>query len=262
MKKENTGIPAAGFRLFFILLTGFGLAVSTAAAAGTSVGETVSATIAVQKKTDKSRIEWKDEKEKCQAEYENLLAEKDFLEKRENRLIRKTKTVRESIAEHKRRLMEMARVSEGIESYLENVLVFLKAFIAEDLPFLQEERKNRLVYLEESLADTNLTPGEKYRRVMEAVEIEADYGSTVESYDEIVLIDGRKTAVDILRLGRLSLFFLAKNGKASGFYNPAEKKWAFLDSSETKQIANCIEMARQQRTIDFVSLPIGAIAVK
>jgi len=53
----------------------------------------------------------------------------------------------------------------------------LDKFVAEDLPFLKEERTQRVEILKHLLTDPQTGVAEKYRRILEAYQIEADYGA-------------------------------------------------------------------------------------
>ncbi|MBW2036540.1 MAG: DUF3450 family protein [Deltaproteobacteria bacterium] len=65
--------------------------------------------------------------------------------------------------------------------------------------------------------------------------------------------------MDILRLGRLSLFCQTPDGKLVGHYDRAAGRWGLLPSKYRRQINRAVEMARRERTIDLVRLPIGRI---
>src|SRR3546814_3064625 len=71
----------------------------------------------------------------------------------------------------------------------------LEKFVALDLPFLHNERQARIDNLKQALGDPQVNAGEKFRRILEAYQIEVDYGRTlgVERID----IDG--SSMDVLR---------------------------------------------------------------
>jgi CRISPR/Cas system-associated endonuclease Cas3-HD len=106
-----------------------------------------------------------------------------------------------------------------LESYLGSTVTALEEFIQQDLPFLRKERKMRLASIRETLSHPEKTAAEKYRRVMEAFQVEAEYGRTVEVYQETIDIEGQPILVDILRLDRLSLFCQSPDGKIAAHYD-------------------------------------------
>ncbi len=104
---------------------------------------------------------------------------------------------------------------------------------------------------------------EKYRRLMEALEIEADYGQTTEVYQQSIMLDegtnDQMVMVDILRVGRLALFFRTPNGQKVGHWDRANEKWALLPDKYRRNINSAMEMALRRRTVEMVKLPLGRI---
>ena len=97
---------------------------------------------------------------------------------------------------------------------------------------------------------------------METLQIETEYGRTLEVYQETIDLKNRSVLVDILRLGRLSIFCQTPDGKVAGVYNRATRAWTILSSRYSRDIGKTIEMARHERTVDLVRLPIGRIIPK
>jgi hypothetical protein len=55
------------------------------------------------------------------------------------------------------------------------------------------------------LAD--VTNAEKFRRLIEAYQIENNYGNTIEAYRANIELNGVISSVDFLRLGRIALYY-------------------------------------------------------
>ena len=66
----------------------------------------------------------------------------------------------------------------------------LQVFVDNDLPFLTDERAERLQGLRDIMYRADVTNSEKYRRVMEAYQQENEYGRTIESYKGLLEIGG------------------------------------------------------------------------
>ncbi len=135
----------------------------------------------------------------------------------------------------------------------------LAQFIELDVPFLAEERANRISRLRETLERADVTVAEKFRSVLEAYEIEVDYGRNIESYRQLLEIGGVERSVDILRIGRVGLFYQTEDGAYTGVWNNDAREWQQLtDSQSRNEIKKGIRMAGGQLAPDLLLLPIEA----
>jgi len=66
--------------------------------------------------------------------------------------------------------------------------------------------------------------------------------------------------VDVLRLGRVALFWRTPDGARAGVYDPGAAAWVERDSGERRRIGLALEMATRTRPIEVVDLPLGRIA--
>ena len=131
----------------------------------------------------------------------------------------------------------------------------LEGFIALDVPFLGEERARRLAELRNLMRRADVTNAEKYRRIVEAFQIENDYGRTIEAYRG-TLDDGK--TVDFLRVGRIALVYQTLDGLNNGVWDQANTRWADLDSSYSTPIKAGLKIARKQSAPDLIRLPLPA----
>jgi hypothetical protein len=134
----------------------------------------------------------------------------------------------------------------------------LENFIKLDLPFLPEERTQRLEILKEMLARADVTNAEKYRRILEAYQIENDYGNTIEAYRSDLNLNGTETEVDFLRLGRVAIYYQRLDGSESGFWNKASKNWESLPLNYSNSIRKGLRIARKEAAPDLLTLPVPA----
>lgn len=234
---------------------------SVAGTRANQIQEKVIQTIEVQRQTQKYEDAWAKKKAELLAHYRSLKANKGHLERLKLETERALDSQKTRVAELERKIKESARIREELQSYLESVVAQLEEFIKRDLPFLLKERTNRITSIKDTLVNPDISPAEKYRRVMEAVQVETEYGRTVEVYQDSIELDGKGVLVDVLRLGRLSLFCQTPDGKVVGHYDRVSGKWAPLPSRYRREINRAVEMARRERTIDLVKLPIGRIIV-
>ena len=221
--------------------------------------EKVTKTIEIRQETQKKEDAWAGKKTELMARYRSLKANQEHLEKVKLKTERALSAQKTLVAEFERKTKESARIREELQSYLESVITQLEKFIKNDLPFLSKERDDRLTSIKEALARPDIPAAEKYRRVMEALQVEAEYGHTVEVYQDTIALDGQSVLVDILRVGRLSIFSQTPDGKMVGHYDRVAEGWVSLPSKYCKDINKAVEMARRERTIELVKLPIGRI---
>ncbi len=230
--------------------------------AGTEADEiqkTVVEAIEIRQDAQKREDAWAGTRAELTTRYRSLKANREHLEKVKFKTEKALTARKVRLAEYERRIRETARIREELECYLESVTANLEEFIKKDLPFLPEERSIRLSSIKEIMARPDKPVTEKYRMVMESIQVETEYGRTVEVYQDTVDLDGQSVLVDILRLGRLSLFCRTRDGKKTGHYNQAAQGWEVLPSTYCREINKAVQMACRRRTIDMVRLPVGRI---
>ena len=133
----------------------------------------------------------------------------------------------------------------------------LEQFVNLDLPFLLQERKQRVARLRNNLNRSDLSAAEKFRQVLEAYKIESEYGTLIDSYTDIVNIAGQDREVNILRVGRIALLYQTANKQHSAVWNKKTKQWQPIeDTDEQAAIAKGIRMANKQVAVDMLELPI------
>lgn len=132
----------------------------------------------------------------------------------------------------------------------------LAQFVANDVPFLVDERTRRVDQLRDIMGMADVTPSEKFRRVFEAFQIENDYGRTIEAYRGQVALNGGELEGTLLRFGRVGLYFQTEDENLSAMWNPATKQWVELSGSYSGAIKQGIRIAESQVAPDLVRLPV------
>jgi hypothetical protein len=220
----------------------------------------VAQSIDTRQNTQKKTEQWQDLKSDLTMRYDKLRYENEALNKTNKILIKEEKKHRvlnKSLREEKK---ENLRIQKEMLPFLMSVQEHLQTLIENDIPFLQTERKNRLNKLKKLMEDIDVTIAEKFRKVMEALLIEAEYGNTIEVYQEKVSLDGNQILGNVFRLGRISMFFLLFDKSKAAVFNVQENKWVSLDEQYIPAITSGVEMASKQRSVELISLPLGKIA--
>lgn len=134
----------------------------------------------------------------------------------------------------------------------------LEQFIKLDLPFLPEERQQRLALLKQMVNRADVSHAEKFRRILEAYQIENDYGNTIEAYRADISLNGTTSSVDFLRLGRVALYYQRLDGSESGFWSKENNRWETLSSDYRNAIRQGLRIARKEAAPDLLTLPVPA----
>jgi hypothetical protein len=149
-------------------------------------------------------------------------------------------------------------VGRSVTPLMLRMIDALEKFVALDIPFLIEERTERIAELRRVMNRADVTGAEKYRQIMEAYQIENEYGRTIESYRGTIDIEGRETTVDFLRFGRIALVYQSLDEAQSGGWDASSGSWMPLDSSYRPSIRNGLRIARKQSAPDLIRLPLPA----
>jgi|TARA_B100001063_G_scaffold245210_1_gene280208 hypothetical protein len=150
-------------------------------------------------------------------------------------------------------LVQVVVMQRQIPPLAQRMLESLETFINLDTPFRIEERTNRIDLVRSSLAKPKVTASEQVRQVLEAYNIEAEYGRKIDTY-ESSLSDG--TVVNILVIGRIGMFYQTKDEQSSGRWNNDTASWDELPGSYRKPIRDGIRMAKKLAPTDMLLMPI------
>jgi hypothetical protein len=153
----------------------------------------------------------------------------------------------------------VALIERQIVPMMTRMIDSLEDFIELDTPFLLEERTERIGRLRDMMERSDVTAAEKFRQVIEAYQIENDYGRTIEAYKGTVDIDGREQEVDFLRIGRVSLAYQSIGGQHTGAWDPESQSFVSLPPETYKSnVAQGIRIARKQVAPDLLIVPVTA----
>ncbi|MBI2969862.1 MAG: DUF3450 domain-containing protein [Gammaproteobacteria bacterium] len=155
---------------------------------------------------------------------------------------------------------EVAIIQRQIVPLMLRMLEGLGQFIELDVPFLLEERRNRVTRLKATLERADVTSAEKFRAVLEAFQIENDFGRTIEAYKgSLEVAPGKTQEVDFLRIGRIALLYQSVGGQYNGYWDKNGRSWQPLTEPEYRNhIAKGLQIARKQIAPDLIMMPVNA----
>ena len=149
-------------------------------------------------------------------------------------------------------------INRQIFPLMERMIDGLEQSIALDIPFLMEERTRRVEVLKETLERSDVSVAEKFRKVMEAYQIEMDYGSSNEYYVQSLEIDGSVREYNMLRIGRIGLYFQSDDTSITGWWNSELGAYEILGNEHRNEVRKGIRVARQLIAPELVLLPVPA----
>lgn len=164
---------------------------------------------------------------------------------------------------------QMARIDESIDQVaiiqrqmtplVIRMIDGLEQFIELDVPFNREERMQRVKFLRDNLDRADVTVAEKFRGVLEAYNIELQYGRGIDTYRGTIEINGSPRDVDFLRVGRIALVYQSTDGAFSGAWDKTSESWVELPAGEyDAAIRKGIRIAKKQATIELLNMPVAA----
>ncbi|NWH03612.1 DUF3450 domain-containing protein [Desulfobacter latus] len=218
--------------------------------------------VGIEQKTQAREVNWRTEKEKKRLAFEALEKELAMLEKERNTEAARRTALIANISRKMKQLEDIAEIEGRMSPFLCELLDKIKTLNARDLPFLQEERQKRIQALEELNTNPQVPVSEKFRKMMEALLVETEYGTSIEVYQQTIPLSGEETLVNIFRLGRLRLFYQTLDKQQCGFFNPAQKVWEPLEDTYLKTIQAAIDMGLKRKPVEILTLPLGRIMVQ
>ncbi len=149
-------------------------------------------------------------------------------------------------------------INRQIFPLMERMIDGLEQSIALDVPFLMEERSGRVDKLKEIMERSDVSVAEKFRKVMEAYQIENDYGSSSETYRQSLTIDDTTRDYNMLRIGRIGLYFQSDDSRITGAWDSQAGSYVILGNEHRNEIKKGIRMAKDLIAPELLLLPVSA----
>jgi hypothetical protein len=162
----------------------------------------------------------------------------------------------EELASLQRQIDDVEEVGRAVTPLMLKMIDALDKFVGLDIPFLADQRKTRIDGLRVLMRRSDVADAERYRRILEAYQVENDYGRTIESYAGTVPKGGEEVPVDFLRVGRLGLIYQTRDGVEVGAWDHANKQWIVLDSSYKNAISEGLRVAKKQAAPQLIRVPL------
>jgi hypothetical protein len=155
-------------------------------------------------------------------------------------------------------ITNVAGLQRGMQPLMEDMLATLEDVVNADIPFDLDERRARVDRLKKMMDDSQSSAAQKYRLIIEAYQIENEYGRTIQAYEGSVDDGGQLLTGEFLRVGRISLMFKTPDDSVLKIWDAKAKAWTNLDKSYLPDVRLGLRMAKEQTAPDLLPVPVPA----
>ncbi len=238
------------------LVVGVGL-VGVAPAATLAEIYQVAEAINDQAKSSQARIDaLSEETHKLLNEYRTVLKEIEGLRVYNRQVSKQISSQDREMTQLEESISKVTVIERQITPLMLRMIDGLEQFVNLDLPFLMNERTDRIERLREIMDRADVAVSEKFSQVLRAFQIENEYGRTMEAYGDTINVEGVDRKVDVLKVGRIALVFQTPDGDETGMWNKNTGVWERLGDEYTTPVRSGIRMARKQLSVDMLTMPI------
>lgn len=262
--KSSARFPAAprepGSRRPAIVMAGATVAMLAAAVAGAQLEQTLQAQIQVDRAAAQSqqRVDQvRDQTLDAAAQYAQAMTEAESYEQYNEQLEAQVQSQEEEIDSIEQQLLDIETTNREVQPLMRKMVAALDQFIQLDVPFLIEERTERVNNLKDMMARADVSISEKYRLIMEAYQIELEYGRTLETYEGTLNAGEQPRTVQFVRLGRISLMYRTLDGSETGYWDAVQEQWV-VDDSYAEAVDQAIRVANQEGAPELLTVPVPA----
>jgi hypothetical protein len=230
-----------------------------AAPAGAQLQEALTAQVETDRAAAQSQNTVNDLRERAQdadARAAQSNAEAESLERFNRQLDEQVSVQEAELASIARQLVEIETTTREVQPLMQQMVDALARFIELDVPFLLEERTTRVQNLVNLMDRADVVISEKYRVILDAYQIELDYGRTFDSYRGPLGTGPDARTVEFARLGRVSLMYRTFDGSETGYWDANQKAWV-VDPSYRDAIEAALRVARGEGD-DLLTVPVPA----
>lgn len=202
-----------------------------------------------------------DQTEAMLEEYRQLLLDVDYHQTHLQQLTSQLQQQQQTRQQLQQQIEQIQLTEKRLAPLLASMVQTLERFVVLDLPFHRQERIDAALLLRERVQDTQLPLVDRFQLVVEAFQIELEYGSTLEAYRQQLTWQGELRSVDCLRVGRLALYFMTPDGALAGYWDKQAEQWQPLSPDYLPAIREGLSVARNQLAPKLLTLPVVAEVV-
>lgn len=189
-------------------------------------------------------------------EYQAIVQKRDYQQFYQYQLQQLAQEQARKKADLQQQLLDIGQVQLKLQPLLVRMVQALKTFIDLDMPFHREQRQQGIVQLQRRVNSPSIALPDKYQLLLEGFQIELAYGQTIGTYRDTLTQDGVRLSVDILRIGRIAMYYRSLDGEALGYWHQAQRQWQPLPKVYQAPIKRAMRVASQQLAPELLSLPM------
>lgn len=198
-----------------------------------------------------------DETQDMAGKYRNALAVAASMEKYSDQLAVQIESQDARLADMKTQLADIEVTQRDVLPLMERMIDTLDRFVSLDVPFLIDERRKRVDTLKQLIGRADVSTSEKYRRVLEAYQIEMEYGRTLDAYTAKLGDGDEARTVQFVRLGRVALMYQTLDGDETGYWDASRKEFV-VDNDYARDLKRTLSVAKKEGAPDLVMVPVPA----
>ncbi|OAJ96253.1 DUF3450 domain-containing protein [Vibrio bivalvicida] len=240
------------------------LALLLATSASNTLSNSLDSAQSIQNKTNaasassQKRIDFSAEKTlTLKAEIEQLEEEVKNLKVYRDHLTALVTSQAKEVASLDSQIEEIKSTRQGIVPLMYQMVDGLKESLADDAPIKFEQRQQRIAKLDSMMTRADVSDAEKYRRILEAYQIELDYGTKLGLYQGQIALNGENREADVLYLGRISLVARSLNGTKFWSWDQKSEQWLDVDGSLKADLDKAFSIAAKQTAPSLITLPVS-----
>lgn len=191
-------------------------------------------------------------------EYRQVLDETENLKVYNDHVARLVADQQEGIDDLQRQINGIEGVKKGVVPLMYKMIDALEQFVNLDVPINHEERIARISRLRELMGDSDVSTSEQFRQVLEAYQIELEYGSSIRAYQGELTYNGTAISVDFFNLGRTAMLALSLDQRNAWVWDNSSRAWEQLGDEYLGAVVESVKMARKIVPVNLIKMPIRA----
>lgn len=189
--------------------------------------------------------------------YAQAVADAESLERYNKQLAEQVKSQEAELSSIERQLRDIETTTREVQPLMDRMVSTLEQYVALDVPYYAEDRKRRVENLKANLARADITVSEKYRAILEAYQIELEYGRTLGTYEGKIGTGAGEKLVQFVQLGSVGLLYQTHDGQETGYWDAEKKQWV-QDNSQAANVTEALRVAKGRGAAALLIVPVKA----